>query len=250
LHMSDTTNNRIQDGAQDILGASAAAMLYPGLLRDLYTKMDLAIYNEANEMIRKGLNNSDVAEWANKARNQAKIVIRNFGFDHSRLEFEKRNLELYLNKVGPTYEQLKNGWTDVKGKWHPPKNDMAIIQSAGKSNIEYNKKAYKFKIAGGIFILFDIGAAGYKVYEEKVNRPRVLLEEAGAIAGSMAVGLGAAKTCGFVGGFLAGPPGAIVGSLGCGLGGAIYGGIWGRDFGQLLANKLYPVEETVIEVLP
>lgn len=238
------------DAVGDVAGATGAAALYEAFLRDLYIKKDLAIYKEANQMIQKGLNNAEVAEWANKARNQAKIVIRKFDFDVLRLLAEKRNLKEYLNKVGPTYDQLKNGWTDLNGKVHTAKTDLSIIQSAGKSNIKVNRATFRLKIAGGIFILFQIGLSGYKIYEAKVNRPQVFLEEAGALVGSMAIGLGAAKTCGFVGGFLAGPPGAAVGACGCGIGGAIYGGIWGRDFGTLLAHKLYPVEDTFVEILP
>jgi hypothetical protein len=235
---------------QNIGNGVGATSVYESTLREIYIRKDAAILKEANIMLKNGLNPSQVAEWANGARNYAKEVIRKFDFDAIRLLAEKRNLETYLNRVGPSYQQLKQGWTDMKGKYHPPKTDAQIIQSAGKSNIEVNKSSFRLKIAGGILILFDIGIAGCKVYEEKVNRPKVLLEESSALLGAMAGGIAGAKTCGFVLSYTGNPVIVGLGALGCGVGGSIYGGIWGRDLGELLADKLYPINDTSIEHLP
>jgi hypothetical protein len=155
------------NGVQSIASTAGIAALDISLARDLYNTGDAAIFKAAKLMLEKGVNTSQVANWANKTRNKLKTQIRSFDFAAARVTAEQRNLKVYLDKIGPSYEQLKQGWTDAANKHHAPKSDLQIIESAGKTNAKVNNLSFKLKIAGGILILFDLGVVVYKVYNAK-----------------------------------------------------------------------------------
>ncbi|MGH7491685.1 MAG: DUF4157 domain-containing protein [bacterium] len=214
-------------------------------LREAYAQGVKAISDEAALMLSKGASAAEVADWAVAARNNLKQQIRDQGPRIIKLLAEARNMQKYGNPLGLTAEELR-----AMGK-----TNEQIIESVGRANLNITKWAGRLRIAGRILIAIDIGIAAYKVATApEVDRPRVLLEEVGAIGGALAGGAVGAKAGGVIGGavgaLFAGVgavPGAAIGAFIGGVGGAIAGAWGGRKLGRFVATELYPPKQTGFE---
>ncbi|NWF68999.1 MAG: hypothetical protein HXY40_07930 [Chloroflexi bacterium] len=227
-------------------------------LRQMYVTGARAIQEEANLMLARGVSPDKVAEWANNARNQLKVTIRDEGPRIVKRIAEARNIAKYGNPVGPNVDDLRSAG----------RTNEQIIEGAGRASGGASRWAGRLRIAGRIAIVLDLGIAGYNIATApEVDRPRVLMQEAGALAGAWAGGVagaeGGAALGGWIGGLVAGVPtagagaapgvgiGATVGGIIGGIGGAI-GGAWaGRKAGDALADFViedhYPTQRTAFE---
>jgi hypothetical protein len=226
-------------------------------LREMYAQGSKAISEEAKLMLSKGVPTEEVANWAAAARNNLKAKIRDEGPKIVKVIAEARNMKKYGNPLGLTAEELR-----AQGK-----TNEQIIQSVGKANLNVSKWAGRLRIAGRIMIAIDIGIAAYRVATApEVDRPKVLIEETGAIAGAIAGAesgaVGGAEIGAWIGGIIgggatlpvggegaipgAGLGGAIGGLIG-GIGGAIGGALVGRKVGSVVAEQLYPPAQTGFE---
>jgi hypothetical protein len=166
-------------------------------------------------------------------------------------------MKKYGNPLGLTAEELR-----ARGK-----TNEQIIESVGRANLNVSKWVGRLRIAGRILIAIDIGMAAYHVATApEVDRPKVLLEETGALAGAIAGGeagaVGGAKIGAWIGGIIGGGGTAPIGGEGAipgaGLGGAIggviggiggaIGGAWaGKKLGDFIAEQSYPPAQTAFE---
>jgi hypothetical protein len=240
---------------EDALSGASGIAEYEAFLRKLYTQTDLAIYKEAQLMLERGGKVDDVAAWAHKAREAAKLKIRQWDLTVARKWAEGRNITQYGRAEGPTLKQLKEGWTTGKGVVKAGKTELQIIESAGRSAKEVNKTLGRLRIAGRIFIVFEISLIGYEVAQAPVvDRPKVLIEGVSGLAGAIAGGWAGAEIGGYTGAAIgawgAGVgafPGAAVGAIVGGIGGGIAGGFGGRAAGHWAAEQLYPPSQTYFE---
>lgn len=209
-----------------------------GALRKTYAEGLKAIGEEAKLMLSRGVETSEVAKWANEARNALKVQIRNEGARIVKVLAEARNVRKYGNPVGKTYEQLR-----AEGK-----TDEQIIEAASRGSVQITRWAGRLRIAGRILIAIDIGIGIYNVATASVeDRPRVLLHEAGRIGGGLAGAWGGAKIGGAIGGELGGPWGAAIGGVVGGVGGLIFGSKAGASLGDFAADVFYPPAQTKFE---
>lgn len=223
-------------------------------LRQIYESGAKAIQAEAHLMIMRGGNLVTVANWANLARNQLKDTIRKEGPRIVQRIAEARNIVRYRNPLGPSAEDLRN----------LGRTNQQIIDSSGQVSGNATKWAGRLRIAGRITIAIQIGVAIYNVASApEVDRPRVLIEEAGGLAGALAGGVAGAalgaKTGAVIGGAITGVPtagaaapagagiGATIGGILGGIGGAFAGAWGGRSLGSAIAYALYPPEQTKFE---
>ncbi len=215
-------------------------------LRDIYKEGAKQIAEEAKAMqaAAKGdpVRLQQIADWAVNARNELKAKIRDEGSKIVKLIAEARNMKKYKgNKLGPSPEGLR-----AKGLT----NDQ-IVESAARSDVATSRWAGRLRIAGRIMIAIDLGVAGYRIYHAETNRPQVIGQEVGGIAGALGGGAVGAKGGAWVGGAIgawfggAGAvPGAAIGAFVGGIGGAIAGGLAGREAGGWVADQLYPPGQT------
>ena len=206
-------------------------------LRQAYQAGAKAIAAEAQLMLARGIPEAEVAEWATKARNALKQEIRDKGARIVKALAEARNMKKYGNPVGPSAEELR-----AKGK-----TNTQIIEGAERSNPRVNRWTGRMRVAGRILIALDIGIGIYNVATAaEVDRPRVLLRETGRIAGGVGGGIAGAKLFGAAFSWT-GPIGAGIAAVAGGIGGAIVGSIFGSKAGDLVADQLYPPEQTGFE---
>lgn len=241
----------LQSEINDTLISASGIAEYEGLLRQIYSRADVAITEQAKLMLANGADGRAVARWANAARNKVKVQIRRWDMDFLRLMAEKRNQIEYLNKVGPSYRQLKHGWTTANGRIKPPKTDLQIIEGAAKSNKSVNSWTGRLRVAGRIVIAIEVGVLVYKVATAaEVDKPRILLEGVGGLAGAIGGAVAGAKACGAFGAAVSGPFAvqvAAVGATVCAIGGGIAGAYGGQKLGGWTAEQLYPIEQTYFE---
>jgi hypothetical protein len=206
-------------------------------LRKLYQAGAKAIAEEAQLMLSRGVPEAQVAEWATKARNALKQQIRDKGARIIKALAEARNMKKYGNPVGPSAEELR-----AKGK-----TNAQIIEGAERSNPRVNRWTGRMRVAGRIMIAIDIGIGIYNIANAaEVDRPRVLLRETGRIAGGLGGAAGGAKLGGMAFAWT-GPVGAGIAAVVGGIGGAIIGSFLGSKAGDLVADQLYPPEQTGFE---
>lgn len=234
-----------RDAARDAGAGAGGVAQFEASLRTLYQRADEAVYREAQFMRSRGVPEEQVAQWVVEARNQAKERIRQWDLDVVRLLAERRNMQKYGHPVGLSYEQYRRG---DPARSRAPRTNQEIIEGSRNTNRKADRWAGRLRIAGRILIAIDIGVSGWRVATApEVDRPRVLIEETGGLAGAVAGGWAGAKGGGMVGGRLGGLPGAAVGALVGGIGGAIAGGLEGRRGGRFIANQLYPPAQTAFE---
>ena len=237
---------------RDSLSSSSGIAEYEGFLRSLYSQSDRAIAAEAQLMLQRGGNLTEVTEWAHRTREITRLRIRQWDLAVLRRLAEARNIARYQRAAGPTLQQLREGWTDSRGRFTPPRSDTAILQSAGRSNPTFDKWVGRFRIAGRIFIGIEITLIAYNVAQApEVDRPRVLFEGVGGLAGAITFGWAAAQTCSAIGAVVGTPVGGVgaipaagVGAIVCGIGGGVIGAFGGRAFGRWTAEQLYPTQQT------
>jgi hypothetical protein len=238
--------------AGSVVDYGSVVAMHEAYLRTIYDKAASGITATAQEMLGKGVPQTDVAKWATEARNVLKVKIRSDGNAILEKVFESRNLALYKNKIGPTYEWLVAKY--AKQGLSPEEIDAKIIQGAGKANALVNKWSGRLRVAGKIMLFVDIAFAGVRVYlAPEGERTKVALEEVARIGGALAGGAagteagaatGAAIGAAFGG--VGAVPGAIIGGVLGGIGGAIFGGWLGRS----LVDKIYdllPPSDCVFE---
>lgn len=135
------------------------------------------------------------------------------------------------------------------------KTNAQILEKVGEPNSRVTRWTGRLRIAGRIMIAVDIGVSVYRIATASdVDRPRVLLEETGRLAGAVAGAEGGAEVGGGIGvsiGEWFGPEGAAIGGgIGAFFGGII-GGIEGARAGRTLAgfvaSELYPPAQTGLE---
>ncbi len=236
-----------------------------GALRTLYAKGVEAIGKEANLMRARGVPVAEVADWANKTRNATKQTFRDQGPKLIKWLAEQRNIAKYGKiaagpKLGPTADEFR-----AIGR-----SNEQIIDGATRGSSSITRGAVGLRIAGRILIGIDITLAGIKVAQApEVDRPKVLLEESGALAGAVAGAAAGALTGEEIGGWIGagiggigtapvGGEGAIPGLvIGKGIGGlvggvigAFSGAFAGRKAAELVVNELYPPSETRFEGVP
>ncbi len=236
--------------ADDVVGGVGGLLEYQGLLRELYNKADAAIDAEILYMQSKGVPEEQIAKWAVKARNEAKVKIRKW--DPAKTWAEQRNLAKYGDKVGPSHSQLKNGDPSHKIK---PKSNKQIIEGATRTNTGLNTWAGRLRIAGRIMLAVDLVISGYRVWvAPPKDRPKVFIKEATGLAGALAGGLLGAKGGTMVGGTagaafagVGAAPGAAAGGILGAIGGAIAGAWGGAQVGNWLVEELYPPTDTGFE---
>ena len=232
--------------AGSVVDYVSVVAMHEAYLRQIYDKAASGITATAQEMIGKGVPQTDVAKWANEARNVLKVKIRTDGNPILEKVFESRNLAKYGNKVGPTYEQLVAKY--AKQGLSPEEIDAQIIKGASKANLAVNKWSGRLRVAGKITLFIDIAFAGVRVYlAPEGERTKVALEEVARIGGALAggaagteagVAVGAAVGAAFGG--VGAVPGAIVGGILGGLGGAFLGGWAGRSAVDSIYDLLPP----------
>ncbi|MDN5940292.1 MAG: DUF4157 domain-containing protein [Nitrospira sp.] len=242
----------IAKGAGSVVDYGSVVAMHEAYLREIYDKSAKGITESAKELVSKGLPQGDAAKWANEARNVLKDKIRTDGNPILKKVFESRNLNTYLNKLGPSYEQLFQKY--AKQGLSPEEINKKIIGSSGKANIKVNRWSGRLKVAGRIMIAIDIALAGVRVYlAPEGEKTKVALEEVARIGGALAFGAlglkGGAAAGAAIGALFGGAgavPGAIIGGILGGIGGAIFGG-W---LGQTAVEKLYemlPPSDCVFE---
>ncbi|MBW4600810.1 MAG: DUF4157 domain-containing protein [Calothrix sp. FI2-JRJ7] len=248
IQCDDDPNLNPVDAGRDVAAGTGTVMEVEAILRNLYQQADAAIAQEGAFMLEKGVPEEEVARWVIDARNQAKVKIRAWDLDVLRIMAERSNVRKYGDPVGPSYEQLRHGDPAHNIK---PRTDIEIIEGAKKTRPSVNRWVGRLRIAGRIMIAIDIGIAAYKVASApEVDRPRVLFQEIGGLAGAAAGGWAGAKLGGMIGGGIGAwfggagaAPGAAIGALVGGIG----GGLLGRKGGDLVADQLYPPKETAFE---
>lgn len=214
-------------------------------LREIYANGVKAIKAEADLMLARGVSPTEVANWAAESRNNLKAQIRNQGPGIIKVIAEARNMKKYGNPLGLTAEQLR-----AMGK-----TNEEIIASAGRGNTGITKWAGRMRIAGRIMIAIDIGIAAYNIASAPaVDRPRVLMQEVGGVAGALGGGAAGAKAGAWIGGGIGAwfggagaAPGAAIGAVVGGIGGAIAGAWGGRKLGDFVADQFYPPAQTGFE---
>lgn len=240
---------------RDSLSSASGIAEYEGFLRSLYSQADRAIAAEAQLMLQRGGNLTEVTEWAHRTREITRLRIRQWDLAVLRRLAEARNIARYRRAAGPTLQQLREGWTDSRGRVTPGRSNTAILESAGRSNDAFNRWVGRFRIAGRIFIGIEITLIAYNVAQApEVDRPLVLLEGAGALTGAITVGWAAAQTCSAIGAAVGVPaagvgaiPVAGIGAIVCGIGGGVVGAFGGRTLGRWTAEQLYPTQQTNFE---
>lgn len=222
-------------------------------LRQVYEAGTKAIKAEADIMLSKGVPVDQVADWANRARNQLKATIRDEGPRIVKRVAEARNAVKYGDTVGPSAEQLRQ-----QGR-----TNEQIIEGAGRANPNVARWAGRLRIAGRIMIAVDFGIAVYNVATApEVDRPRVLAQEIGGLAGAIAGGVAGAEAGAALGGgigAMVGAPaagvgavsgggiGATIGGIVGGIGGAIAGAWGGRELADFAVDQFYPPDQTHFE---
>lgn len=230
-----------EDAARSTADHAARTALHEAALRDLYHRGHEAIVAEAEAMLQAGKSPQEVAQWTVRARNELRSTIRRQG-------------EPIVDAVAkatrgardmPSYESLR-----ARGK-----TDGQIIESAARSNVRADRWVGRLRIAGRILIAVDIGVATYNIAAAPtVDRPRVMAQEVGRLAGALTGGWAGAKGGAAVGGAIgsifpgAGTAvGAGIGSIVGGIGGAIVGGWAGETAAEWAIGEFYPPEETRFE---
>jgi hypothetical protein len=257
---SSSANPDAGDVAGDVAVGAGTTAEVEAILRTLYQRADEAILREAEfmieEAVRQGADRAatetEVAKWVIKARNEAKVKIRQWDLDVLRIMAEESNIRRYGNPVGPSYEQLRHG---DPARGIKPRGDREIIEGVRRTRPGVNKWVGRMRIAGRIMIAVDIGISAYTIATTpEVDRPRVTLREIGGLAGAAAGGWAGAKLGGWIGagigawfGGAGAAPGAAIGAIIGGVGGAIAGGMAGRVAGDLVADQFYPPEQTAFE---
>lgn len=244
-----------EEAVRETLVSGGANAEVEGILRALYRTADARLRRDAwqlvEEAVRQGADRAqataNAAKWIVDARNQTKLRIRKWDLDILRLMAEQSNVAIYGNPVGPTYQQLHEGWDSPDGRTFPSKTDTQIIDDAARTRSSVNRWVGRLRIAGRACVLIDIGVGVFNVVDATPEeRPRVALREIGILAGAAAGGWAGAKGGGTVGAW-AGPKGAVAGAVIGGIGGGIAGGIAGAYGGELVAEELFPPEQTEIE---
>jgi hypothetical protein len=229
-----------------VIDYGSAVAMHEAYLRQIYDKAASGITATAEELVGKGVPQTDVAKWANEARNVLKVKVRTDGNAILEKVFESRNLAKYGNKVGPTYEQLVAKYS--KQGLSPDEIDAQIIKGAGKANVAVNKWSGRLRVAGKITLFIDIAFAGVRVYlAPEGERSKVALEEvarSGGALGGGALGTDIGATVGgAIGAAFGGVgavPGAIIGGMLGGLAGAVLGGWAGRSAVDAIYDMLPP----------
>lgn len=119
--------------AAQVLAGAAGALEIEAQLRFSYARRDAEIGQQASERLARGEPSEQVARWAVKARNDAKSETRRVDIDALRLGAEERNVKLYGDPVGPTYDQLRAGQKAL--------DDAQIVAGASRSNEDVNASA-------------------------------------------------------------------------------------------------------------
>ena len=241
------STNPVPESATGGVGGLAQ---YESILREMYVKIDVEVFTEAQYMLSQGVPVEVVAKWATDARNEAKLKVREW--DLLKRWAELRNVKRYGNKVGPSYEQLRSGDPAHNIK---PKSNLEIVESAGRANPKVTAWSGRLRIAGRLLLVIDLGVAAYKVATAPPeDRPKVFIKEATGLAGALAVGAAGAEGGAYVGGIIGAwfggagaAPGAAIGALLGGIGGGIVGAYGGGKAGDWLVDELYPVKETRLE---
>jgi|GEM_PF-3648430 len=232
------------DAARDVAAGAGGIAEYEAILRTIYQRANEAIAAEAKLMISKGISSEEVARWGVEARNQVKIKVRKWDLDVLRLMAERSNINKYGHPVGPSYKDLRYGKPSHRIR---PRPDEEILSSVQSTRGSVNRWVGTFRIAGRILIAINIGIAAWNVATApEVDRPKVLLEEVGGLGGAIAGGLAGARIGG-IGGAVIGPEGSLAGTIIGGFGGSILGGIGGGWGGRLVAEQLYPPQQTNFE---
>lgn len=210
-------------------------------LREIYDASAKQLSELAQDLVKQGAPQKDVADWATKARNSLKANIRDQGSPILKRVFEQRNLTKYGDKLGPSYEQLYAKY--AKSGLTPDEINAKIIQGAGKANAGFNRWAGRLKFAGRLALVLDICLAAVRVYmAPEGEKVKTALQEVARIGGALALGaagaeagaaLGAAIGAAFAG--VGAVPGAVIGGIVVGIGGAILGGYLMEE----LVAKLY-----------
>jgi hypothetical protein len=218
-------------------------------LREMYQQGARQIAEEARAMEVAAHGDAarlrQIADWAVRARNELKARIRDDGIKIVKVIAEARNIKRYGNPLGPSAEGLR-----ARGL-----SDAQIVESAARSNRGFNRWAGRLRVAGPIMIAIDLGIASWRIYHAETNRPQVIGQEAGGIAGALVGGWARAKAGAWIGGAIGtfiepgggtAVGGAVGGFIG-GIAGAIGGGLLGRAGGEWFADQLYPPEQTAFE---
>jgi hypothetical protein len=235
-----------------VIDYGSTVAMHEAYLRQIYDKAASGITATAEELVSKGVPQTDVAKWANEARNVLKVKVRTDGNAILEKVFESRNLAKYGNKIGPSYEQLVAKYS--KQGLSPEEIDARIIKGAGKANVEVNKWSGRLRVAGKITLFVDIAFAGVRVYlAPEGERTKVALEEVARIGGALGGGALGTEAGAAVGGAIGAAfggvgavPGAIIGGMLGGLGGALLGGWAGRSAVDAIYD-LMPPSDCVFE---
>lgn len=227
--------------AGSVVDYGSVVAMNEAYLREIYDASAKQLSELAQDLVKQGVPQKDVAEWANQARNNLKAKIRSQGNPILQRVFEQRNLAKYGDKLGPSYEQLYAKY--AKSGLTPDEINAKIIQGAGKANAGFNRWAGRLKFAGRLALALDICLAAVRVYmAPEGEKVKTALREVARIGGALALGaagaeagaaLGAAVGAAFAG--VGAVPGAVIGGIVFGIGGAILGGY----LAEQLVAKLY-----------
>ena len=227
--------------AGSVVDYGSVVAMNEAYLREIYDASAKQLSELAQDLVKQGAPQKDVAEWATQARNNLKSNIRNQGNPILKRVFEQRNLAKYGDKLGPSYDQLYAKY--AKSGLTPDEINAKIIQGAGRANAGFNRWAGRLKFAGRLALALDICLAAVRVYmAPEGQKVKTALQEVARIGGALALGaagaeagaaIGAAIGAAFAG--IGAVPGAVIGGIVGGIGGGILGGY----LAEQLVAKLY-----------
>ncbi|MFO0761901.1 MAG: RHS repeat-associated core domain-containing protein [Byssovorax sp.] len=232
------------EGAGNVSISVGTTMTAEAGLRAVYDQSAHKITEQALKMAAEGGNTSEAVEgaarWANQARNELKVVLRDKGSVFAKALAEARNVTRSGNKIGPTFDQLI-----LEGK-----TPTDIIGSAGKANIKISRAAARMKLGGKFLIAIDIAIVTWEVISApEGSRLRTAAGGAGGIAGAIVGGklgtAGGVKVGGAVGTLIEPGGGTAIGGAVGGLLGGSGGAILGGFYGKKGAESLFDIAEDI-----
>jgi RHS repeat-associated protein len=135
-------------------------------MRGAYAEGTEKIFAEAQQMLKAGKSETDVAKWIVSQRNALKEFIRDQGPKIFKSVAELRNELKYGNKIGPEYEALaaskvqaikaSTTLTEAEKAAQIAQIDQKIIQGVTKTSSEFNAAGSRLRIFGKV-----IAVAGF-----------------------------------------------------------------------------------------